>query len=58
MEVAGLEHLLRKRGFLNKGWLHRLEVHRASSLLASHRLYFPTENGGATRRFEVAWVLV
>ena len=31
MEVAGLEHLLRKRGFLNKGWLHRLEVHRASS---------------------------
>ena len=47
MEVAGLEHLLRKRGFLNKGWLHRLEVHRASSLLASHRC----EYGGATRRF-------
>ena len=40
MEVAGLEHLLRKRGFLNKGWLHRLEVHRASSLLASHRAVF------------------
>ena len=58
MEVAGLEHLLRKRGFLNKGWLHRLEVHRASSLLASRRLNFPTENGGATRRFEVVWVLV
>jgi len=37
MEVAGLEHLLRKRGFLNKGWLHRLEVHRASSLPFANR---------------------
>ena len=52
MEVAGLEHLLRKRGFLNKGWLHRLEVHRASSLLASHRfVHSLCEYGGATRRF-------
>lgn len=52
MEVAGLEHLLRKRGFLNKGWLHRLEVHRASSPLASHRfVHSLCEYGGATRRF-------
>ena len=57
MEVAGLEHLLRKRGFLNKGWLHRLEVHRASSLLASHRfVHSLCEYGGATRLGRIPFV--
>lgn len=54
--VAPLEFSYGK--WREQGWLRRTEAHRASSLLASHRLYFPTENGGATRRFEVAWVLV
>ena len=54
--VAPLEFSYGK--WRDQGWLRRTEAHRASSLLASHRLYFPTENGGATRRFEVAWVLV
>ena len=54
--VAPLEFSYGK--WRDQGWLRRTEAHRASSLLASRRLNFPTENGGATRRFEVAQVLV
>ena len=54
--VAPLEFSYGK--WRDQGWLRRTEAHRASSPLASRRLNFPTENGGATRRFEVAQVLV
>ena len=54
--VAPLEFSYGK--WRDQGWLRRTEAHRASSLLTSRRLNFPTENGGATRRFEVAQVLV